>query len=63
MGTRARSGRPPTTWWLWPYIEDWAAELGLTALDAVALTSRRPEEISGDKEPSGEPAEPEAAGP
>ena len=31
---------------LWPHIQSWAAELGLTAPDAIAKTSQPPSEIN-----------------
>ena len=31
---------------LWPHIRSWAAELGLTAPDAIARTSQPPSEIN-----------------
>ena len=46
--------------WLWPQIESWAAELGLTAPDALTCISQPPGRISGEKEAI--PEDPEAAG-
>lgn len=50
---------------LWPHIEGWAAELGLTAPGALALVSQAAEQASGGKHggPQADPqAGPEAAG-
>jgi hypothetical protein len=33
---------------LWPHIESWAAELGLTGSDAIASASQPPSDINGD---------------
>jgi hypothetical protein len=46
---------------LWPHLQSWAAELGLTAPDALARTSQPPGTISTEKD-AAEPADPEAAG-
>ncbi len=46
---------------LWPFIENWAAELGLTGPDAVARASQPPEEISRQQEQDSERPDPEAA--
>ena len=46
---------------LWPHIEGWTAELGLTAPDALAWISQPPVRVSGEKE-AAEPEDPEAAG-
>jgi hypothetical protein len=35
---------------LWPHIQSWAAELGLTAPDAIAKTSQQPSEINRQHE-------------
>jgi hypothetical protein len=45
---------------LWPHIEGWAAELGLTARDVTARTAGPPGRTSPGKSPL--PADPEAAG-
>ncbi len=52
---------------LWPHIEGWAAELGLTAPTALAAVAAEPPPgaISADKAGKGasaEPADPEAGG-
>ena len=49
---------------LWPHIEGWAAELGLTAPTALAAVAAEPppSSISADKGVSAEPADPEAGG-
>jgi hypothetical protein len=46
---------------LWPHIKGWAGELGLTASEAVAMSSRPPDSISTEKDASANPADPEAA--
>ncbi len=46
---------------LWPFIQGWAAELGLTGPDAVARASQPPGEISRQQEKDGERLDPEAA--
>ena len=38
---------------LWPHIQGWAAELGLTGPDAVAAISQLPGDPSREHEPSG----------
>ena len=38
---------------LWPHIQGWAAELGLTGTDAVAATSQPPGDLNRDREPDG----------
>ena len=38
---------------LWPFIESWAAELGLTGTDAVAAVSQQPGDPSCEHEPDG----------
>ena len=45
---------------LWPHIEGWAAELGLTASDALTWISQPPVRVSSEKE-AAEPEDPEAA--
>jgi len=47
--------------WLWPQIESWAAELGLTASDALDGISQPPGRVSSEKE-AAVPQDPEAAG-
>ena len=34
---------------LWPHVEGWAAELGLTAPDALSLTAARPDRAPAEK--------------
>lgn len=46
---------------LWPHIENWAAELGLTGSDALNRAAQPPGSISAEKDPA-TPADPEAAG-
>ena len=43
---------------LWPHIEGWAAELGLTAPDAITRASEPLEKIN-NQEPAASPADPE----
>ena len=38
---------------LWPHIQGWAAELGLTGTDAVAAISQLPGDPSREHEPGG----------
>ena len=38
---------------LWPQIQGWAAELGLTGTDAVAAISQPPGDPSREREPDG----------
>lgn len=45
---------------LWPHVQEWAYELGLTAPDAVALASWSPGCVSTQQDPR--PADREAAG-
>jgi hypothetical protein len=47
---------------LWPAIESWAAELGLTALGALSRVPQPPESISTGKDSAAELSDPEAAG-
>jgi len=49
---------------LWPHIESWAAELGLTAPTALAAIAAEPTPgaISAGKGASAEPADPEPGG-
>jgi hypothetical protein len=44
---------------LWPHIQGWAAELGLTAPDAITRASEPPEKTSSH-EPESTPPDPEA---
>ena len=46
---------------LWPHIEGWAFELGLTAPDALASASQAPGFVSTEKS-AAVPEDPEAAG-
>jgi hypothetical protein len=46
---------------LWPHVEGWAAELGLTAPEAVARSSRAPASITDDRDATARPSDPEAA--
>jgi hypothetical protein len=45
---------------LWPHIQSWAAELGLTALGALSRVSQPPENMSTGQDFAAEPADPEA---
>ena len=47
---------------LWPFIQSWAGELGLTAPDALSRASQPPKSDMAAKDASAAPAEPEAAG-
>ncbi len=47
---------------LWPHIQGWAAELGLTGPDAITLASAPPGRTPG-REPALPPPDREAAGP
>ena len=46
---------------LWPHIEGWAAELGLTAPDALAGVSQLPSSVRTERD-AAVPEDPEAAG-
>jgi hypothetical protein len=46
---------------LWPHIQSWAAELGLTAPEAIAKASQPPIAIDRQQEPAHGQASPEAA--
>ena len=37
--------------WVWPHVQGWAAELGLTAPDALSLTAARPDRAPAEKTP------------
>ena len=43
---------------LWPHIQSWAEELGLTAPDAIAQASQPPGDINRQQEPSQPAARP-----
>jgi hypothetical protein len=45
---------------LWPHVEGWAAELGLTAPEVLTRSSRPPAFITNEKDDA-QPADPEAA--
>ena len=47
---------------LWPHIQGWAAELGLTAPQALAMAARPPDTIRTEKG-AAERSEPEPGGP
>jgi hypothetical protein len=46
---------------LWPHIQGWADELGLTAPDAIARISQPPSEINGAQEQGSQQPDHEAA--
>ena len=46
---------------LWPHIQDWAGELGLTAPEAIAKASQPPNGINRQQEPASRQPDPEAA--
>jgi hypothetical protein len=46
---------------LWPFVQSWAAELGLTAPDAIAKTSQPPSGISRQQEQASRQPDREAA--
>ena len=46
---------------LWPQIQGWAAELGLTGPDAVAAASQPPADLNREPEPDGGQLDREAA--
>ena len=46
---------------LWPVVQGWAAELGLTAPDAIAKTSQPPTDLNHQHEPAGRQPDREAA--
>ena len=46
---------------LWPHIQSWAAELGLTAPDAIAQASQPPGDINRQQEQAGRQPDREAA--
>jgi hypothetical protein len=46
---------------LWPHIQSWAGELGLTAPDAIAQASQPPGDTSRQQEPIGRQPDREAA--
>ena len=46
---------------LWPHIHSWAAELGLTAPDAITRATQPPDGITRHQEPAGGQSDREAA--
>ena len=46
---------------LWPHIQSWAAELGLTAPDAIAQASQPPGDINREQEQASRQPDREAA--
>ena len=46
---------------LWPHIQGWAGELGLTAPDAITRATQPPDGITRHQEPAGRQSDREAA--
>jgi hypothetical protein len=46
---------------LWPFVQGWAAELGLTAPDAIAKTSQPPSDLTRQHEQASRQPDHEAA--
>jgi hypothetical protein len=46
---------------LWPHIQGWAEELGLTAPDAIAHATQPPGDINHHQDPASRQPDPEAA--
>ena len=46
---------------LWPHVQGWAEELGLTGPEAVAAASQPPSDINREHEQAGRQPDPEAA--
>ena len=46
---------------LWPYVQGWAAEPGLTGHDAVARASHPPGDITSQQKQDGERPDPDSA--
>jgi hypothetical protein len=46
---------------LWPHIQNWAQELGLTAPHAIARASQPPGDLNREQEPARRPPDREAA--
>jgi hypothetical protein len=46
---------------LWPHIQSWAQELGLTAPDAIARATQPPDGVTRDREPASREPDREAA--
>jgi hypothetical protein len=46
---------------LWPFVQGWAEELGLTAPDAIAKTSQPPSDLNRQHEPASRQPDREAA--
>jgi hypothetical protein len=47
--------------WLWPHIQSWAEELGLTAPDAIAQVSQPPSDLNRQQEQTTQQPDREAA--
>jgi len=46
---------------LWPHIQGWAGELGLSAPEAISMTFQSPCGINRQQDPAGQYPDPEAA--
>jgi hypothetical protein len=46
---------------LWPHIQNWAAELGVTGPDAITRIAQPPGDIHRDHDPAAHQPDPEAA--
>jgi hypothetical protein len=46
---------------LWPFVQGWAEELGLTAPDAIARASQPPSDLNRQHEPAGQQPDREAS--
>ena len=46
---------------LWPHIQGWAAELGLTGPEAITAASQPPSDLNREHEPASGQPDPEAA--
>ena len=46
---------------LWPHLQSWAGELGLSAPEAISMASQPPSGTSRQREPAGQQPDPEAA--
>ena len=47
--------------WLWPHIEEWAEELGMSASDAMAYVSQPPDDINHQQKQASRQPDREAA--
>jgi len=46
---------------LWPFVQGWAAELGLTGPDPIARAAQPPKDLHRQQEPASRPPDREAA--